>query len=216
MEREEKADRQPETAIGIGDGTTDPKKNIRTADKASRSRSRRRAVSYDESTTYQDDDLNACSSATELLRRRNEINKSSGDRTTDSVDPSFSTLAYSPKSIIYSNENTSSRQPTQQSEPIVSVLVNGTSQDRPAADGKLFPFKLGRNLGDEGVNASTVTLKSYGGVATPKGDEEWKQLGGEMTNGAKEANGQSVGSVVQEAKVPRPEMERFETAREGP
>lgn len=52
-----------------------------------------------------------------------------------------------------------------------------------------FPFKLGRKLGDDGVNASTFTLESEEGV-----------LG-------REGNGSGEGK--------RPEVDRWETAREG-
>lgn len=49
--------------------------------------------------------------------------------------------------------------------------------NRPSAGGKAFPFKLGTHLRNDTDNASTITLASYGGVVTPKGDETGKQLG---------------------------------------
>lgn len=219
MVREEKADKQPETAIATGDGASDVKKTGKIPDKGSRSRSRRRAVSYDESTAEKDGDLEAFTSSTDLLRRRNEQTQSteSGDRTTDSFDPSFSTLVHSPKSITFSNISQREESPQSQPETMDSVIVNGASQNRPAADGKLFPFKLGKKLGDEGVNASTVTLKSYPGVVSPKGTEKGNQLGeaaGEMTNGTHDSNRGAVGGAQSDLR--RPDIERFETAREEP
>ena len=49
-------------------------------------------------------------------------------------------------------------------------------QYRPSAGGKAFPFKLRPEWRADGRNASTITLMSER-VATPKGDEEGKQLG---------------------------------------
>ena len=174
-------------------------------------------MSYDENTAEKYDDLEAYTSSTELLRRRNEQNQSieSGHRTTDSFDPNFSTLVHSPKSITFSEA--SQRSESHQSEPktMDSIIVNGASQNRPAADGKLFPFKLGKKLGDEGVNASTVTLKSFAGVLTPKGNEKGKQLGepvGGTMNGNRDLDGAHVGDAQSELR--RPDIERFETARE--
>lgn len=54
-----------------------------------------------------------------------------------------------------------------------------------------FPFKLGRKLGDDGVNASTFTLEDEEGILGRGGQE---------------------GNVSGEVK--RPEAERWETARE--
>ena len=211
MEREEKADKQPETAVATSDGASDPKKAGKKPTKTYRSRSRRRTVSYDGGTADHNDDFEADTSATELLRPRKEQDQtsSSGNRTTDSVDPSFLTLTHSPKSITFSDEG---QRP--QSPPMDPVLVNGKSQNRPAADGKLFPFKLAKSLGDEGANPSTVTLKSYADVTTPKGDETGKQpvvdgdAGGELMDGGLDGGETAGGST-------RPDLDRFETAREG-
>ena len=209
MEREEKADKQPETAVATGDGTSDPKKAGKKPNKTSRSRSRRRAVSYDGGTADQNDDQDTDTSATELLRRRKEQDQtsSSADRTTDSVDPTFLTLTHSPKAVTFSSDE---NQPP-------PVPVNDKNQNRPAADGKLFPFKLAKSLGDEGANPSTVTLKSYAGVTTPRCDDEaWKKLvdgdaGGELIDSNRSEGEETRGG---EGST-RPDLERFETAREG-
>ena len=217
MEREEKADTQPDTAIVTSDGTSDPKRAGKKSNKTSRSRSRRRTVSYDGGKSDFNDDFDADTSATELLRRRKEQDQtsSSGDaRTTDSLDPSFLSPTVSPKSVTFSEQ---SQRP--QSPPIDSVLVNGKSQNRPAADGKLFPFKLAKSLGDEGANPSTVTLKSYAGVTTPHGaeGETWKPFGEEAGGEGKgdDDDGGETSAAATGESTPKPELERFETAREG-
>lgn len=102
---------------------------------------------------------------------------------------------------------------------------------RPTAGGVTFPFKLGRNLGDEGTNTSTVTLASMPGIVTPKVEGNGKKLGhnvennrdGKVMNGDQlecPGNGNNGGEdVAVEAGVVvdarRPEPERFVTASEG-
>ena len=93
--------------------------------------------------------------------------------------------------------------------PAVSIDAR---QNRPAAGGKLFPFKLGRRLSDDGANTSTITLTSQAGVVTPKGDQGFRQL--ETTaveNGGYEASGRG---VEHESTRQRPDIGRFQTAKE--
>lgn len=201
MQREEKADKQPETATATGDGVNDPK----MITKQSRSRSRRRTVRYN--------NIDANNSVVENLHTQDQIKRGqpsdSGDRTTDSVDPSFQTLAYSPKSMMFSDTSENG-----QTAPAAPAVTIGARQNRPAAGGKLFPFKLGRRLGDDGVNTSTITLTSQAGVVTPKGDEGSRQLGTKaVKNGAYEGSGTG---VKDESTSKRPDMERFQTAKEKP
>lgn len=47
--------------------------------------------------------------------------------------------------------------------------------NRAISGGRAFPFKLGTHLGDDGMNASTLTLTSQAGVISPLGDEAGKQ-----------------------------------------
>ena len=73
-----------------------------------------------------------------------------------------------------------------------------------------YPFKLGHKLGDEGVNASTVTLTSQAGVIDMEheegtGLEKDIKVNGDDENEPKGASG---------GEVKRPDFQRFETARE--
>ena len=171
--------------------------------KQSRSRSRRRTVTYN--------NMKAENSVAEHLRIHNPIKQGqpsgSGDRTTDSVDPSFQTLAYSPEPTMFSNNSENG-----QSAAAAPAVTIGARQNRPAAGGRLFPFKLGRRLGDDGANTSTITLTSQAGVVTPKGDQGFRQLGTTaVTDGGDEASGRG---VEQESTGNRPDIERFQTAKE--
>ena len=171
--------------------------------KQSRSRSRRRTVTYN--------NTNAENSVAEDLRIHDQTKQGgpsdSGDRTTDSVDPSFQTLAYSPKSTMFSDTSENGH-----SAPAAPAVTIGARQNRPAAGGKLFPFKLGRRLGDDGANTSTVTLTSQAGVVTPKGDQGFRQLGTTSVGiGAYDASGTG---AEHESSGRRPDIERFQTAKE--
>lgn len=56
--------------------------------------------------------------------------------------------------------------------------------DRPSVSGQAVPFKLAPHLRGNEANASTITLMSQG-IATPKGDEQGKQLGESPASGIK-------------------------------
>lgn len=89
----------------------------------------------------------------------------------------------------------------QQGSPTVDYL----GAYKPATSGvKNTPLKL-KALGDEDVNASTVALKDYRGLRTP-GEEADGQLGGSEGPEVHGLEGMPVGG--------RPDLERFETARE--
>ena len=196
MQREEKADKQPETVTTTGDGVNDPK----TITNQSRSRSCRRLV------------VDAENSLAEHLQTHNPIKQGrpsdSGDRTTDSVDPSFETLAYSPKPMIFADTSENG-----QTAPPAPAVTIGARQNRPAAGEKLFPFKLGRRLGDDGGNTSTVTLTSEAGVVTPKGGEGFRQLG--ITAAENDADESSERNIEHGSTSKRPDIERFQTAKEA-
>ena len=192
MQREEKADKNPEITTvtpvkAMHDGAADQQLNSPTSatskQQHTRSRSRRRTVTD----TGQSDGVDEETPAAELLHRReNQAHKpaNSGDQLV---------------------------------QPLSSAKSNSSTTDylnlpSPAAGGgiKNTPLRL-KALGDEGVNASTVALKNYQGLRTPR-EEVDKQLGGGegiLVGGEKTAVGGK-----EDGSGERPGMERFETARE--
>ncbi|KAI4112550.1 MAG: hypothetical protein LQ345_006316 [Seirophora villosa] len=200
LKREEEADKEAETTTATPSGTSNGK---RTPQPRSRSRSRRRIVSY---TGQSGPDIDESTPALEILRRRQE-----GTDVSSPNDPfirSPTSISHAPPS---SPSTTASPLP---SPPLSSVdattshldAIAGTaSQARPATQGKAFPFKLGTHLRPEGQNASTTTLTSQMNVGLPTpGVDGGPQLG------------EAVGEEQKMAgRGERPEIERFETAREG-
>lgn len=161
MAREEKADKEIEDAtVTQSDGANAIPVGAKRANQPSRSRSRRRAVTY---TGQADENFDENTSAEDLARRRRE--KSPIKATTS--DSEHQSLP-----IVVSDHSNSNDSPTLQ--PLDPI--------RPAADGKAFPFKLHSHLVDDGRNASTVTLQSQAGVVTPQGNEKGRQLGESMEN----------------------------------
>ena len=204
MQREEKADKQPETITTSGDGTGSIRGNQRRSSKGSKPRSRRRAVSYDEYSTDKAEDIDAKLSAAELFPRLQQQRQMSDskDRTTDSVDPTFLTLAHSHTTLSKADGGH-------------SEITKNSSHHRPMTNGKLYPFKLGKQSGDE-INASTVTLTSQAGIVALKGDENLKQPGEPavvpLNNGDRHPTNTPDND---EAPSIRPGIERFETAKES-
>ena len=180
MQREEKADKNPEittvtpvkaTHDGVADQQLKSPMSAKSKQQHSRSRSRRRTVN---DTGQSGDGVDEATPAAELLRRRGH----EAYQSANSVD--------------------------QPGHPPSSAKSNSTTTDRlrlpsPAAGGgiKNTPLRL-KALGDEGVNASTVALKNYRGLRTPR-EEADKQLG---VGGGEDGSGE------------RPRVERFETAKE--
>lgn len=167
-----------------------------TAQQHSRSHSRRRIVSY---TGQSDPHIDEATPALELLRRRQEAESNTSP---PNPLPLFSTSPThsppsQPVSPLPSPPLSSEHHST--ADPLDSI-AGTASLTRPATGGKAFPFKLGTHLSPEGRNASTVTLTSQMAVAIPTSglEDGGKQLGEEGKSGEE-----------------RPEMERFETAREG-
>ncbi|KAL9604647.1 MAG: hypothetical protein Q9219_000367 [cf. Caloplaca sp. 3 TL-2023] len=211
IKREEKADKAPETSRTSTDNNraTAPWSRRRESQQLSRSRSRRRVVSY---TGQSDPKIDETTPALEILRRKQEA----GDAT--SPRDLFPTFTEQQKSHFPpSQANSPIPSPSLSSDyPQANPLNNiaGTaSLARPATDGKAFPFKLGTRFHEDGTNASTVTLMSHMAVGMPTPRAE----------GGREAFLSDADKV--RAKQPsengngekgrrRPEMERFETARE--
>ncbi|KAL8824686.1 MAG: hypothetical protein Q9191_004885, partial [Dirinaria sp. TL-2023a] len=162
MEREEKADKEVATTAATPTTTgAMPEEALKSHVGAhSRSRSRRRVVSDTGQSTTEDDndnDIDENTPAVELLRRRDEEHTSRHPLG----------AARDPKDEISNPPTATANTPDGHHNPAPVHLLN---TNRPATAGlKTFPFKLGQNLGDEGVNASTVTLKSFG-ASTPKAE----------------------------------------------
>ncbi|KAI4249569.1 MAG: hypothetical protein L6R42_008929 [Xanthoria sp. 1 TBL-2021] len=204
IKREEKADREPKTT------TVTPQNNDRpgtpkAAPKHSCSRSRRRVVSY---TGQSEPNINEDTPASELLRCR-EAKSCPQDPTLLSptshpgTSPSLPSTAASPFP---------SPPATDHSTAPLDTIAGTASCNRPATDGKAFPFKSSTPLHGEGFNPSTLTLRSVG-LTTPMPDEGIeKRLGeGLMVTPLKWACGGD-GSGDAELRTKRPEIERFETA----
>ncbi|KAI4166838.1 MAG: hypothetical protein LQ343_007716 [Gyalolechia ehrenbergii] len=198
IKREEKADREPQTTCASPprNGVPSTFKRRATAQQHSRSHSRRRIVSY---TGQSDPHIDEATPALELLRRRQEAESNTSP---PNPLPLFSTSPThsppsQPVSPLPSPPLSSEHHST--ADPLDSI-AGTASLTRPATGGKAFPFKLGTHLSPEGRNASTVTLTSQMAVAIPTSglEDGGKQLGEEGKSGEE-----------------RPEMERFETAREG-
>ena len=206
IEREEKADKEPETTDVQPDAADGKKHAI-----ASRSRSHHRAVS-DLGQANEDEHVDENTTAAELLRRRAEAAASNADR--GHLSPTFVPLPKSPLGPPSAQEKET---------PLVlagtNVTLDSPTATRPKADGVAFPFKLGRSLLADGANASTVTLKSER-VATPQLEAgEEKILG---VNGAEHDSAAvdterpgTVRTETVEKDKERPPMERFETAQES-
>lgn len=186
IQREEKANRDLGTSTATEyDGSNARPSNSSAINPKSRSRSRRRNVTDTGQTNALKASVNEDTSAADILRLRAQQPNHPGEPADRSLlSPSFIPLPQSP------GTTSPAISPT-------SVLDNEfkgrvSSPDRPTAGGVAFPFKLGRRLGDDGVNASTFTLEDEEGVLVSGGAD---------------------GS--REGEVKRPEVERFITAREA-
>ena len=144
----------------------------------SRSRSRRRGVTDTGQTNHVGKpEIDENTPAAELDRQRNEqaLNGQANGCPTDRAHLAPSILLSSP--------------PDENPESAKAVPLPASPGERPSAGpGKAFPFKLGRHMGIQDVNASTVTLASQAGVVSPKGDEESKQLGDSITSSPPDQN----------------------------
>ncbi|KAL8762930.1 MAG: hypothetical protein Q9184_001152 [Pyrenodesmia sp. 2 TL-2023] len=203
LKREERTGREPDITTAPADEPAPPRASNkkRPSQDHSRSRSRRRIVSY---TGQSGPNIDETSPALEIIRRRREENDSLSLKDSFALSPT-SALAMSPSppsttvSPLVSPASSADQQPT---SPLNNI-IGTASIFRPAMHGKALPFKLGTHLNPDGHNASMVTLTSQMavGLPTPGVEENEKQLG-EFTG-------------HEETKQERPEIERFETAREA-
>lgn len=170
IQREEKADKDVNTTtVSQNDGANARPVDADRLNKLSRSRSRRRVVTdAGQADPAGKAKIDENTPAAELDRQRNEpaLNVQPNVHSTDPTHLAPPIVLSSP--------------PDENSDNAKAVPLPASPGERPSAGpGKAFPFKLGRHLGNEDVNASTITLASEAGVVSPKGDDddESKQLG---------------------------------------
>ncbi len=213
IEREEKADKESEKSTATEHGGSNPTPvNGSRVQENLHSRSRHRAVTD----TGQSAENAIESTNTELAAEQLRMRADEASATQGVPNP---TLLSPPLSPIAQNSNDRGMD--------YLAIVETSDSHRPTADGVAFPFKLGTHLNAD--NASNVTLTSQAGVVTPKGNEVGKQLGDGVQSSplknaissACAAEGESLswevgggGSGGLSVGLKRPEMERFETARE--
>lgn len=159
IEREEKADKEPETSIATEhDGANAPTGNGSRSSARLRSRSRHRAVT---DTGQSADGI--------LDTSRNITPPQPSDMSSEQSSPTQEIL--NPSLLSPHATQTSHDKPQ---KDLASVEIS--EHNRPTADGvTAFPFKLNTHLNAD--NASTITLTSQTGMLTPKGNEERRQLG---------------------------------------
>jgi len=206
MDREEQADKEPETVTAtrhdganarpLNDTETKEGKKLGAKDRPdySRSRSRRRTVTDEHQTDGDDVDENT--SAAKLLALREKHNER------------------------YLSPNSPTTEMSQTPDILLKVPSNEqmgseTNLDlkRPKAGGVAFPFSVKKVGGD--ANASTLTLTSATGVP-PAEDLRMDDVMKDGVSAGKsswEANGTSPGESTQ--KEQRPPLESFVTASEG-
>ena len=190
MNREEKADKNPDTTTvtpikATHDGAADHLNSSTSyqSNRYSRSRSRRRTITD----TGQSNGVNEEIPVVELLRRRED-------------QAAHLATTNAPLGHVISSSSTSNT-----SFHDGGTRIDYPGNDKAAVEGvKNTPLHL-RGLGDEGVNASTVALKDYRGMQTPR-EEMDRRLG--------EGEGTAVGGG-EGGSQEKPGLERFVTAREG-
>lgn len=181
IQREEKADKEVNTTtVSQNDGANARPVGADRANKRSLSRSRRRGVTdAGQTNCVGESKIDENTPAAELDRRRN------GQANGHPIN-----RAHLAPPIILSSP------PDSNSENAKAVPLPASPGERPSAGpGKAFPFKLGRHLGTQDVNASTVTLASQPGVVSPNEDEETKQLGDSITSSSPERNSKNAIAV---------------------
>ena len=164
------------------DGANTRLADTSTINPKSRSRSRRRNVSDTGQTNASNTSIKENTPAAKILCLREQ----QPHRLSEPTDRSLLSSSFIP--LPKSPEATSPPAPGRDNEFKGRV----SSPERPTAGGVAFPFKLGRRLGDDGVNASTFTLEDEEGVLDRDGADGGLQ-----------------------GEVKRLEVERFVTAREA-
>ncbi len=212
IEREEKADKEPETSIATEDnGANAPPVNGSRSNGRLRTRSRHRAVT----------DTGQCADGI-------------FDTSRDIPPPQPSYMRPEQASATQEIPNPSLLSPhlphvtqTSHDRPKADLAsIEISDFNRPTAGGTAFPFKLGTHLNAD--NASMVTLTSQTGVLTPKENWGGRQLGeglqqSPLKNDISSAVEAEDGGWMREERAEvregpemsdaRPVMERFETAR---
>ena len=173
MEREEKADKENENVetsiVTEHDGANANKTDASAVRGHSRSKSRRRTVSYTPQNDG-DDDADENTPAAVLQQKREQQTKPHR-YDTDTLSPPITNVVDYDEGE-YVNRDAVSGEPS-------------SPTGRPAAGpGKAFPFKLGTHVSDDGRNASTVTLQSHLGAVTSPSNEGKKELGDNSANDA--------------------------------
>ncbi|MCJ1340164.1 hypothetical protein MMC09_005458 [Bachmanniomyces sp. S44760] len=231
LDREEKADKSPETKTAIQhDGAavtpttnTHNSSNLNVKSQQARSRSRRRAVTDAGQTDHNDNDdeeIDENTPASVLLARKNQDS--------NLLPRSFVPLPQSPKSNSNSNSNPSptpgpgpaptsiEQQLTAHSNAQEAKFSNdtniNTSTQRPTANGIAFPFKLGKPVDEKGRNPSTITLTSQVGIVPPRpngkadavaleSELDHKETEMEMASGSGSGSGLSESDKRSELKI---------------
>jgi hypothetical protein len=228
LEREEKADKEPETTVVTHDGPAE-RPGLDVKANASRSRSRHRTVSYQGQSEQQDVDENT--TVSELLQRKVE--------TSEDIDPNLLSASFIP----VRNDESGNTIPVSKDEvtedvtlilPGTNVTLDSPMATRPKADGIAFPFKLGKSLLGHDRNASMITLKSNVTSLTSPSHEKGESDSLKMapigmgtseerkdqqttitTTTTTTENGHAEGGENDgTAKLERPQPERFVTAQE--
>ncbi|MCJ1403222.1 hypothetical protein MMC11_006445 [Xylographa trunciseda] len=207
--REEKADRNPENAIVTSETNGS---NAKPVDKSSklptiRSRSRRKTVAdQGQTTSGHDEDFTSDPSNGEVLRRQTDENEAFHPPSDSNLlSPRYVPLPRTPadeSTTALSGENDG-----QHDGQVVGMARSASGRIRPTKGGVAFPFSLGTKLDEEGRNASTVTLTGQSGIVASVENEDWEG-DGDKINGPRSAEGAAAGVDK------RPEVKRFETAKE--
>ena len=164
VEREEKADREVETATTTGDHASTPAPSNTNAAlspgrDASRSRSRRRTITdLGQSDHQRHEDVDEFTPAAILESRRRLASPATNEASlqeTNSLSAPVPTVSYPDKD---------------ETDP---AITSSRLSNRPVAGpDRAFPFKLGSSLTDDGRNASTFTLESHMSVAAGVASEK--------------------------------------------
>ncbi|KAI9759558.1 MAG: hypothetical protein M4579_002224 [Chaenotheca gracillima] len=215
LEREEKADRQPETTVATSDNANDVRSPTRKSKfsgaAASRSRSRRRTVTDAGQVGTEAEDVDENTPAGDLLARKGEAGVGEGRNflspTSAAVRPSPSQLTQDEKAPVDDDASASGAPVT---------LSPTSSSGRPHNGVVAYPFKLAHE-GER--NASTMTLTSVAGTVPARSQSQAGTVGsGEermSSIGGSEDKKQEGEEWVATEQVPeRPQPERFLTAHD--
>ncbi|KAL8790950.1 MAG: hypothetical protein Q9213_000375 [Squamulea squamosa] len=203
IKREEKADKEPETTTATT-RDTDTLSISKRPPTHSRSRSRRRVVSY---TGQSEPDMKEATAEISPQQKAESCPQ----------DPKFLSPTSQPQTSPSLPSTTVSPLPspsvTEHMTAPIDTIAGTATHNRPARNGKAFPFKLSTTLQHDGTNASTFTLKSVG-LGSPMPDEGIDKRLGYGSIITPTNKGDEVGNPKHRVlEAEKPQMERFETAR---